>query len=158
MGSGVSSVDAMVIGCLGVDRRAERFFSYLAIYGVSVCWLFIFKVTEPNSIPYRTHSACAKRAAYPDPPPVIPVPDTGVAKVTLLPSPRSLGEPTEFRTWVSFRPEMFSVYLESVSKKKLRHPAPLLSQDLEKNVRHPLLGTFYRKRGSNSRPPRRNGT
>jgi len=26
-----------------------------------VCWLFIFKVTEPSSIPYRTHSACAKR-------------------------------------------------------------------------------------------------
>jgi len=44
-----------------------------------VCWLFIFKVTEPSSIPYRTHSACAKRAAYPDPPPVIPLPDTGVA-------------------------------------------------------------------------------
>ena len=36
-----------------------------------VCWLFIFKVTEPSSIPYRTHPACAKRAAYPDPPPVI---------------------------------------------------------------------------------------
>ena len=33
----------------------------------------LFKVTEPSSIPYRTHSACAKRAAYPDPPPVIPV-------------------------------------------------------------------------------------
>jgi hypothetical protein len=28
MGSGGSVVDAMVIGCLGVDRRAERFFSY----------------------------------------------------------------------------------------------------------------------------------
>jgi len=26
MGSGGSAVDAMVIGCLGVDRRAERFF------------------------------------------------------------------------------------------------------------------------------------
>jgi hypothetical protein len=24
--------------------------------------LFIFKVTEPSSIPYRTHPACAKRA------------------------------------------------------------------------------------------------
>ena len=59
----------------------------------SVCWLFIFKVTEPNSIPYRTHSACAKRAAYPDPPPVIPLPESGVAEVTHLPSPRSLGEP-----------------------------------------------------------------
>ena len=31
MGSGGSSVDARVIGCLGVERRAERFFSYLAI-------------------------------------------------------------------------------------------------------------------------------
>ena len=51
--------------------------------------LFIFKVTEPNSIPYGTHPACAKRAAYPDPPPVIPVPDTGVAEVTSLPEPQS---------------------------------------------------------------------
>ena len=31
MGSGGSAVDAMVIGCLGVERRAERFLSYLAI-------------------------------------------------------------------------------------------------------------------------------
>ena len=30
MGSGVSAVDAMVIGCLGVERRAERLLSYLA--------------------------------------------------------------------------------------------------------------------------------
>ena len=49
----------------------------------------LFKVTEPSSIPYRTHPACAKMAAYPDPPPVIPVPDTGVAQAayaeTLLP-------------------------------------------------------------------------
>jgi hypothetical protein len=57
---------------------------------LSLCWLFIFKVTEPSSIPYRTHPACAKRATYPDPPPVIPLPDTGVAGVTSLPSPRSL--------------------------------------------------------------------
>ena len=35
----------------------------------------LFKVTEPNSIPYRTHPACAKMAADPDPPPVILVPD-----------------------------------------------------------------------------------
>ena len=26
----------------------------------------LFKVTEPSSIPYRTHPACAKMAAYPD--------------------------------------------------------------------------------------------
>jgi len=31
MGSGGLAVDAMAIGCLGVDRRVERFFSYLAI-------------------------------------------------------------------------------------------------------------------------------
>jgi len=34
MGSGGSAVDAMVIGCLGVDRRAERSFSYLAIFAL----------------------------------------------------------------------------------------------------------------------------
>ena len=47
-----------------------------------MCWLFIFKVTEPSSIPYRTHPACAKRAAYPDPPPVIPLPES-IASVTV---------------------------------------------------------------------------
>jgi hypothetical protein len=30
----------------------------------------LFKITEPSSIPYRTPPACAKMAAYPDPPPV----------------------------------------------------------------------------------------
>ncbi len=50
----------------------------------------LFKVTEPSSIPYRTHSTCAKMAANPDPPPVIPVPDTGGGQAaayaeTLLP-------------------------------------------------------------------------
>ena len=34
MGSGGSAVDAMVIGCLGVERRAERFLSYLAIFSL----------------------------------------------------------------------------------------------------------------------------
>jgi len=32
MGSGGSAIDTMVIGCLGVECRAERFFSYLAIF------------------------------------------------------------------------------------------------------------------------------
>ena len=32
MGSGGSAVDTMVIGCLVVERRAERFLSYLAIF------------------------------------------------------------------------------------------------------------------------------
>ena len=37
-------------------------------------------VTEPSSIPYRTHSACAKMAAYPDPPPVILLPESIAAQ------------------------------------------------------------------------------
>ncbi len=48
----------------------------------------LFKVTEPSSIPYRTHSACAKRAADPDPPPVIPV-DQADSDKGLLGSPYS---------------------------------------------------------------------
>jgi len=36
MGSGGSAVDAMVIGCLGVERRAERFFS-CHFPGISAC-------------------------------------------------------------------------------------------------------------------------
>ena len=65
----------------------------------------LFKVTEPSSIPYRTHSACAKRAANPDPPPVIPVPDTEVAQAayaeTLLPG--SAPARNVFRYWGSPR-------------------------------------------------------
>ena len=40
----------------------------------------LFKVTEPSSVPYRAPSACAKRAAYPDPPPVIPLPESIAAQ------------------------------------------------------------------------------
>ena len=40
----------------------------------------LFKVTEPSSIPYRTHSAYAKMAANPDPPPVIPLPESIAAQ------------------------------------------------------------------------------
>jgi hypothetical protein len=65
----------------------------------------LFKVTEPSSIPYRTHPACAKMAAYPDPPPVIPLPDTGVAQAayaeTLLPG--SAPARNVFRYWGSPR-------------------------------------------------------
>jgi hypothetical protein len=59
---------------------------------LSVYWKtkkpILFKVTEPNSIPYRTHPACAKRAAYPDPPPVIPLPspESIAAQVTSSPA------------------------------------------------------------------------
>ena len=40
----------------------------------------LFKVTEPSSVPYRTPPACAKMAANPDPPPVIPVPESIAAQ------------------------------------------------------------------------------
>jgi hypothetical protein len=40
----------------------------------------LVKVTEPSSVPYRTPSACAKRAAYPDPPPVILLPESIAAQ------------------------------------------------------------------------------
>ena len=33
-------VDAMAIGCLGVERRVERFFSYLAICTLRKCPIF----------------------------------------------------------------------------------------------------------------------
>jgi hypothetical protein len=36
--------------------------------------VFIFKVTEPS--PLQDSPACAKRAAYPDPPPVVPDPES----------------------------------------------------------------------------------
>ena len=42
--------------------------------------LILFKVTEPSSVPYRAPPACAKRAAYPDPPPVILVPESIAAQ------------------------------------------------------------------------------
>ena len=51
----------------------------------------LFKVTEPSSVPYRAPPACAKRAAYPDPPPVIPLPESIAAQVTPSPGlPRML--------------------------------------------------------------------
>jgi hypothetical protein len=40
--------------------------------------VFIFKVTEPS--PLQDSSACAKRAAYPDPPPVVPHPESIAAQ------------------------------------------------------------------------------
>jgi hypothetical protein len=97
--------DSVCVGCTNPHERAARTArlerlvwtvqrgnsNRLIRFGVF--WLFIFKVTEPNSIPYGTHSACAKKAANPDPPPVIPLPESGVAEVTHLPSPLSLGEP-----------------------------------------------------------------
>ena len=43
----------------------------------------LFKVTEPSSVPYRTPPV-RQMAAYPDPPPVIPLPDTGVAQAAYV--------------------------------------------------------------------------
>ncbi len=60
----------------------------------------LFKVTEPSSIPYRTHPACAKRAAYPDPPPVIPVPESIAAQAVYQLRYKS----TEYCSWVSSGP------------------------------------------------------
>ncbi len=41
----------------------------------SVCVECLFLRT-PNRAPYRTPSACANRTAYPDPPPVVPHPES----------------------------------------------------------------------------------
>ncbi len=38
----------------------------------------LFKVTEPSSVPHRAPPACAKMAAYPEPPPVIPSPPSRI--------------------------------------------------------------------------------
>ncbi len=59
----------------------------------------LFKVTEPSSIPYRTHPACAKRAAYPDPPPVIPLPESIAAQ----PAYQLRYKNTENYSWVPTR-------------------------------------------------------
>jgi hypothetical protein len=50
MGSGGLAVDAMAIGCLGVERRVERFFSYLAIlsYGALSGHLMCKRVATEN--------------------------------------------------------------------------------------------------------------
>ena len=57
---------------------------------LSVDCLFL---RSPSRVLYRTEliPRAPKRAAYPDPPPVIPLPESRVAEVTSLPSPRSLG-------------------------------------------------------------------
>ncbi len=57
----------------------------------------LFKVTEPSSIPYQTPPAYAKMAAYPDPPPVIPVPESIAAQAAY----QLRYENTEYYSWVS---------------------------------------------------------
>ena len=40
----------------------------------------LFEVTEPSSVPYRAPPACAKMMTYPDPPPVILLPESIAAQ------------------------------------------------------------------------------
>ena len=65
----------------------------------------LFKVTEPSSIPYRTPSACAKRAAYPDPPPVIHIPESIAAQAAYQLRYKN----TEYYSWVGSDPKCFQV-------------------------------------------------
>jgi hypothetical protein len=67
----------------------------------------LFKVTELSSVPYRAPPACAIRAAFPDPPPVIPVPDTGAAQVQTSPGRGLLAEQDRDQNLGRLRPEMF---------------------------------------------------
>ncbi len=64
----------------------------------------LFKVTEPSSVPYRT-PACAKRAAYSDPPSVIPVPESIAAQAAY----QLRYENTEYYSWVGSGPKCFQV-------------------------------------------------
>jgi hypothetical protein len=63
----------------------------------------LFKVTEPSSIPYRAPSACAKMAAYPDPPPVILPPEFVAAQAAY----QLRYNNTEYYSRGQLRPEMF---------------------------------------------------
>ena len=65
----------------------------------------LFKVTDPSFIPYRTHPACAKLAADPDPPPVIPLPDSIAAQAAYQLRYKN----TEYCSWVSSGPKCFQV-------------------------------------------------
>ena len=65
----------------------------------------LFKVTEPSSVPYRAPSACAKMAAYPDPPPVIPVPESITAQAAYQLRYKN----TVYYSWVSSGPKCFQV-------------------------------------------------
>ncbi len=70
----------------------------------------LFKVTEPSSIPYRAPPACAKRALYPDPPPVILLPESIAAQAAYqLRYTRTLSIIPEYYSWVSSGPKCFQV-------------------------------------------------
>jgi hypothetical protein len=56
-------------------------------------------------MPYRTHPACAKRAAYPDPPPAIPLQESIAAQAAYQLRYKN----TEYYSWVSSGPKYFQV-------------------------------------------------
>jgi hypothetical protein len=65
----------------------------------------LFKVNEPSSVPYRAPPACAKMAAYPDPPPVILLPESIVAQAAYQLRYKN----TEYYSWVGSGPKCFQV-------------------------------------------------
>ena len=65
----------------------------------------LFEVTEPSSVPYRAPPACAKRAAYPDPPPVILVPESIAAQAAYQLRYKNI----EYYSWVGSGPKCFQV-------------------------------------------------
>ena len=67
----------------------------------------LFKVTEPSSVPYRIPPACTKMAAYPDPPPVILLPESIAAQAAYHRQLRY--ENTEYYSWVGSGPKCFQV-------------------------------------------------
>ena len=78
----------------------------------------LFKVTEPSSVPYRAPSACAKMAAYPDPPPVILVLESIAAQAAY----QLRYENTEYYSWVGSGPKCFQVLGLSPSLLRLQNP------------------------------------
>jgi hypothetical protein len=61
---------------------------------------------SPSRVPYRTELIpCAKRAAYPDPPPGIPLPESIAAQAVYQLRYKS----TEYCSWVSSGPKCFQV-------------------------------------------------
>ncbi len=65
----------------------------------------LFKVTEPSSVPCRAPSACAKMAAYSDPPPVILLPESIAAQAAYQMRYKN----TEYYSWVGSGPKCFQV-------------------------------------------------
>jgi len=73
----ITNVEFPLAVVVGLPRDTRTFLKGVCVLRILVekqNKTTLFKVTEPSSVPYRTPSACGKRAVYKDPPPVIPVP------------------------------------------------------------------------------------